>query len=349
MSQILPPRRNIKQYVSDSQETTSLRLLSNNYRKWNDIAKEATYERTVHYHGNFSASIAEELYKFAMKITTEENLYDLDNQEIMKVVSETPANMREWAGIYLTALVNNACIDELEINIKGLSFIGYRLGRGLIRINADSSKYTGTFASNGIIENNAEINGTLLEYATGGIGFNNNSVLSLANFASDVIAINNGKVSMHMGYKSSGKLFVNNGMADNMGHSAFEDGLYLNNGHLVGLCNFGSGIIAVNDGTIFSFMGANALKGIYLAKKLPTKNFMTNAHYDARCLGSRSIAERQNLVQIIKSINKKTAEFKMPITPIEAEEKVKEIGKMIQYIKKASNDFNSPQDLNISK
>lgn len=245
-----------------------LNELEKSHNKWRNIAEEITGGKSIKYHDNMSLTIAEVLYSEALAATRG---LKANSSKAMGLIQNMGSKLIGWQGIYLSALVNNECLEDLVVDVEGMSFIGYRLNKGRISINANSGDYIGLNAEGKAqMQNHAVISGSFGMSARGNATFvNYGYALSMGNYASEKSNFINNNRCRHIGYKGGGAIYINNEDADTMGDSGI-DGIYLNKGRVYSLGPRTIGGLYINEGTgDVGHMGFQAIKGIFVPRKNP--------------------------------------------------------------------------------
>lgn len=142
-------------------------------------------------------------------------LKGINLEDILSLLKEDYNPNRGWSGIYLTLLLNQGILDEVVIQkgCYGLSFVGYKLKRGKIRIHEQVFNYTGENATGGIIENYAKLQTSLGHYSSGGIFVNNGEAYCLGHSVTGGIYINNGIINTSFGSDAKNSVIIHSGAA----------------------------------------------------------------------------------------------------------------------------------------
>lgn len=267
LDKILTPRAFIIEYIETSGE------LKANYLEWYKSAQRITDNKSVKEYGKIALNVAEPLFEEALWLT--EGL-KTNSEQAMKLV-KTAGKMRGWQGLFLTALVNNDCLEELIVNKEGLSFIGYFLEKGKIRIKADSGDYTCFGAKSGVVVNEALLYGSFGSHARGNsLMINAGDAFEVGSHSSEgSIFINNGRC-VQLGYQGAARCYINNCIADVMSDYAIN-GYHLNNGAVHNFANNTINGTFINKGIVEGWMGHNS-KGFFIASNLPGISFMQGAN-----------------------------------------------------------------------
>lgn len=246
--------------------------LKESHDEWCNYAMEITEGKSILFHGNMSLTIAELLYDEALIAT--KGINATSSQAIGLIQDK---HLKCWEGIYLTALLNNRCLEELIVDIEGMSFLGYRLNKGKITINRNSGDYIGLCAEGRAqMQNNAIIRGSFGMSAKGDAIFvNYGDVFSMGNYASEKSTFINKKTCLHLGSYGNGATYINEGDADTSGDSAL-DGFYLNWGRVYSFGPRTLGGIYVDEGES-KHIGYYAVKGKFMPRKMPVISLMERA------------------------------------------------------------------------
>ncbi len=267
-----------------------LNELKASYSSWEGIISSSLKEQYVFpTRMEQLLQIAEMLYPEALKLTNHK-IRGIKNEEVCGLLREHNQSLG-YSGLFLTALLNNFCLDELVIDsIHNLSFIGYKLKRGKIIINADSYNFIGAFASGGVIENHGTINvgnafdnlrGGFGRWASGGHFINKGTASNIGQHASGGL-FENYSTDGEMGTEVSSGKFINWRKLDNLGKMAINgqfynygevskylgvyalDGLFVNNGKVIlGIGEESRNGIFINNGETFR-LGYASYDGLYL-------------------------------------------------------------------------------------
>ena len=208
-----------------------LNYFKSSYQAWNSMAGYLQKDvRKITGLNNNELQVADNLYAEALRLI--DNL-KIDTKDAVSLLRENLSSSSFWGGLYLTALLNTGCLDELIIEeIYGLSFVGYKLKRGKIIINESVQFYTGEFANSCVIENNARLQTSMAHKATGGIFINNGHVLCLGHTVKGGVYINNGEIKNNMAAFSSSSVFFNKGIIDGYACPGASDIIFVNKGKI---------------------------------------------------------------------------------------------------------------------
>ena len=113
------------------------------YNSWCNVAKGVVISIKGH-DAQEILNIGDNLYQEAFKITNDK-LKGISTKDVISLIKKRKSiTLKIWSGLYLSALQNKQIFEELVIeNIRGLSFIGYRLDGGRIKIKSDCGDYIG--------------------------------------------------------------------------------------------------------------------------------------------------------------------------------------------------------------
>ncbi len=270
--------------------------LQESYLEWRNFAEKLSKNPLMgEEYSIIPLQVADELYCKAMILTQG---IETDSCNAMDLALDDKLQM--WQGIYLTALLNNKCLEELIVDVSGISFIGYRLSRGKIRIKANCEKYTGSNATGGIMLNEAIIYGPFGENASGeSVLINDNNVLEMGSNANlNSLFVNNHRC-IKLGFRGNAK-YVNAGIVDEMSISAMG-GFSLNteNGFLHNFANHTLEGIYVDNGIVEGHMGLKS-NGLFIVSKLQGISFMQDAHKKSKVIYRNNDDCRYNIAKIQK-------------------------------------------------
>ncbi|MBI4441294.1 hypothetical protein HY639_03940 [Candidatus Woesearchaeota archaeon] len=228
-----------------------------------------TYRETVP-----SEGLLDTLLEEAIRLTCHLPMLTIDATDYFSPVETLCVNHRPYAGLFYTALLQTA--DRMVIGVEGLSYLGYRLARGTIELNAATDTGIGQYATGGCVVNNNTVRGNLGWGARGGLFVNNgHAPWDFGAHATGGLFVNNG-ASSYCADNVSGGIFVNHGQMDFFADTP-KAGIFLNDGTVTQ--HFGSGAEGgfFGNGGDVSYMGSRAKVGLFLTTCQPRNGFMQHA------------------------------------------------------------------------
>ena len=145
--------------------TNPINELKASFAQWESIVKEnmipGIFQHIKYKPLKQIINWADQLYNEALLLANK-RINGIKSEDIDRILVENNsinADCRQFLGLYLTALVNNSCIDELAFNLYiQVSFLGYRLNRGKITNKTEiMGFFNGAYATGGILENYSKI------------------------------------------------------------------------------------------------------------------------------------------------------------------------------------------------
>lgn len=252
-----------------------LNELKANYQYWSSIVRDVK-EKNLYRTGfdfNKQLELGHRLYDEAM-ILTNSQINGINSSDVMGLINEQAKfGHKEYDGIYITALLNNSCLEEIIINQSGFSFLGFKLNKGRIKINRANHDFIGAYATGGIIENYGQIfslypqniwNGSFGRFGSGAICTNHGEIKTIGDCAKGGIYRNYGDCFSDgiMGSNATEGIFLNYNSMKEMGYSA-KGGFFYNAGFIHKMASYAQYGFFLNNGKILSYFGENTENGFY--------------------------------------------------------------------------------------
>lgn len=228
--------------INKPEEKSEIEFVNNPYNYVN-AAIESWYETckpVIPQKGLFiikrDLHITEKLYEEALMLVNK-NMNGIETKQLFSCFDKYPLIEKKFGNIFVSALINKGCIDEIVFENSGLDYLqGYHLERGHV-INKEKCFISdiGTLANGGLIEN---------YYLCSLLGLN----------ASGSVIIINYKFAINVAEEAKGGIHINLRHANTFSRCT-EDGFFLN-----------LGIITVSAGKQAAIFGKDYLPGEFGTK-----------------------------------------------------------------------------------